>query len=235
MDTTYPGKTVVDAENGGIWTFDGWYLGEDKVTEAEMTQTGLVFEGVWRFKKTTSSFKVEKSVRGNMADPDQEFPFSITVQDADGNPLEFQLDGVLQTGTAYFTLKDGEDIPLTQVPTGATVIITEMDAEGYRVNAMLDTEYLNLNWQDDGGSFVFTVAQPSIQTLSAEDEDIGLVLLSAANDGELAEGSVVTVINKKELPVPTGVAMDTAPYLLLFILTGAGAGRLLLRRRRFED
>ena len=110
-----------------------------------------------------------------------------------------------------------------------------MDAEGYRVNAMLDTEYLNLNWQDDGGSFAFTVAQPSIQTLSAEDEDIGLVLLSAANDGELAEGSVVTVINKKELPVPTGVATDTAPYLLLFILTGAGAGRLLLRRRRFED
>lgn len=235
VDTTYPGKTVVDAENGGVWTFDGWYLGEDKVTEAEMTQTGLVFEGVWRFKKMTSSFTVEKSVRGNMADPDQEFPFSITVRDADGNPLEFQLDGVLQTGTAYFTLKDGEDIPLTQVPTGATVIITETDAEGYRVNAMLDTEYLNLNWQDDGGIFAFTVAQPSTQTFSAEDEDIGLVLLSAANDGELVEGSVVTVINKKELQVPTGVATDTAPYLLLFILTGAGAGRLLLHRRRFED
>ena len=235
VDTTYPGKTVMDAENGGVWTFDGWYLGEDKVTEAEITQSGLVFEGVWRFKKTTSSFKVEKSVRGNMADPDQEFSFRITVQDADGNPLEFQLDGVQENGTAYFNLKDGEEIPLTSVPTGATVIITETDAEGYRVNAMLDTEYLNLNWQDDGGSFTFTVAQPSIQTLSAENGDIGLVLLSAANNGELTEGSVVTVINKKELPVPTGVAMDTAPYLLLFTLTGAGAGRFLLRKRRLED
>lgn len=235
VDATYPGKTVVDAENGGIWTFDGWYLGEDKVTEAEMTQTGLVFEGVWRFTKMTSSFKVEKSVRGNMADPDREFPFSITVRDADGNPLEFQLDGVWQTGMANFTLKDGEDIPLTHVPTDAAVIITETDAEGYRVNAMLDDEYLNLNWQDDGGSFAFTVAQPSIQTLSADGEDIGLVLLSAANDGELTEGSVVTVINKKELPVPAGMAMDTAPYLLLFTLTGAGAGRLLLRKRRYED
>lgn len=232
VDTTYPGKTVTDLENGGVWTFDGWYLGEDQVTEAEMTQDGLVFEGVWRFQKTTSSFRVEKSVRGNMADPEQEFPFSLTVRDAEGTPLEFQLNGQPESGTAFFTLKDGEDVMLTGVPVGAAVVITETDAEGYRVNAQLDSVYLSPDWQTDGGNFGFTVAQPDIQTLTAESGEIGLVLMSASNPDELTEGSVVTIINKKELPVPTGIMLDTAPYLLLFLFTGAGTLYLLLRKRR---
>lgn len=231
-DTTYPGKTVTDFENSGVWTFDGWYLGEDKVTEAEMTQDGLVFEGVWRFQKTTSSFKVEKSVRGNMADPEQEFLFSLTVSDAEGNPLEFQLDGRTENGTALFPLKDGEEVALTGVPIGASVVITETDAEGYRVNAQLDSVYLSPDWQTDGGKFGFTVAQPDAQNLAAESSEVGLVLMSAANPEELTEGSVVTIINKKELPVPTGVMLDTAPYLLLFLLTGTGTLYLLLRKHR---
>ncbi len=236
VDTDYPGKTVADPENNGIWTFDGWYLDELPVTEATMTEDGLVFEGTWRFKRTTSSFTVGKSVRGNMADPDYEFSFAITVKDADGTPLDFQLDGVKETGMAYFTLKDGEELPLTQVPVGATILITEMDAEGYKVNAQLDAEYLSTDWQEDGGSFTFTVAQPAVQTYAtyaADDEETSLVLLSAVDGGELAEGSKVTILNKRELPVPTGVSLDAMPYLLL--LTFSGAGMLTLRLRRREE
>lgn len=243
-DSTYPydGKTVDDLENGGVWTFDGWYLGDNKVTTgATMTDDGLVFEGVWRFTKTMSAFNIAKVVTGNIGDLDGEYSFTITVKDANDQGLDFKLNDAVHSGNATFTLKNGQSIPLTSVPMGAIITITETGADGYKVNATFDTtigdsiKYLG-GWQDDGGTFTFTVAQSSVQTLSLDDDDeAALVLMTAVNGGEIAEGNTITIVNNKEIPVPTGVILDTLPYILMLAAVGGGAIAFFLRKRHHDD
>ena len=49
---------------------------------------------------------------------------------------------------------------------------------------------------------------------------------------EITPGLEVTVTNKLETPIPTGVNLDTAPYLLLLGLAAPALAWMLLRRRR---
>ncbi len=236
VDTTYPEMTSVwDATNGGVWTFDGWYLGDRKVTTAQMTDAGLTFTGTWSFTKTTSSFTIAKQVTGNMGDLQKEFDFTVTVTDNSGRSPTFKVDGKEYTGTANnIKLKHDGSVTLTNVPIGATVTITEGDsADGYETSAKLgDTTIEGVN-----RSFTFTVAQSTTAAATASLEEDAeavpeLVLLSEDTESHtIAEGNTVTIINNKEIEPPTGVLLDTLPYILLLAAVGMGTVVQVVRRR----
>ncbi len=236
VDTTYPEMTSVwDATNGGVWTFDGWYLGDRKVTTAQMTDAGLTFTGTWSFTKTTSSFTIAKQVTGNMGDLQKEFDFTVTVTDNSGSSPTFKVDGKEYTGTANnIKLKHDGSVTLTNVPIGATVTITEGDsADGYETSAKLgDTTIEGVN-----RSFTFTVVRSTTAAATASLEEDAeavpeLVLLSEDTESHtIAEGNTVTIINNKEIEPPTGVLLDTLPYILLLAAVGMGTAVLAMRRR----
>lgn len=120
VDTTYPNMAeIVDTVNGGKWTFDGWYLGDQKVTTATMDADGLTFTGVWKFEKTLCTVTVKKNVTGNMGDYEKEFSFTAYVNDK-----EFDT----------FSLKNGDSYTLENVPLGAKLVINETNADGYTVS-----------------------------------------------------------------------------------------------------
>lgn len=94
-----------------------------------------------------SQVTVSKTVTGALGDKAKEFSFTLTVKD-DSNGNEITGEMKAQKGSAEeftiksgntFTLKDGESIVFTNVPTGATVTVTENDYTG--TNGGYSTSY----------------------------------------------------------------------------------------------
>lgn len=191
VDTTYPNMgEIVDTENGGKWTFDGWYLGNQKVTTATMDADGLTFTGVWKFEKTLCTITVKKIVTGNMGDYSKEFTFSVTVNG--------------ETFGESFTLSNGGEATISNVPLGATVVITETGNDGYEFTAdVKETEQESVN----SSSVSFTASE---------------------------NVNHVEITNKKEATIDTGIFTDTAPYIILFSVAAVGAAVLLTKKRRYQ-
>ena len=173
-----------------------------------------------------------------MADLSEQFNFTITVQDSERKNLTFKVDGVEYTGTHDFKLGNGDSVSLTDVPVGATITIQEKDATGYLTSAKLGNSYVGEQNQQDGGIFSFTVAEAATATQTMDDDEVGLMLLSLDDDVDTESataGQKILVINSKDLEVPTGVILDTLPYVLMLIAVGGGVVAFFLRKRHHDD
>ena len=230
--------------NGVQYVFDGWYneAGE-RVDAWEYTpNAGELDDGVvnfyGRYVRANTTFTIEKQVTGNMADLSEQFNFTITVQDSERKNLTFKVDGEEYTGTHDFKLGNGDSVSLTDVPVGATITIQEKDATGYLTSAKLGNSYVGGQNQQDGGIFSFTVAEATTATQTMDDDEIGLMLLSLDDDVDTESataGQKILVINSKDLEVPTGVILDTLPYVLMLIAVGGGVVAFFLRKRHHDD
>ncbi len=243
---TYPKTKTV---NGVQYVFDGWYNeANEKVddweykynpTSKELADGVVNFYG--RYVRANTAFTIKKLVTGNIADLSEKFNFTITVKDSKNNGLTFKLDGAEHTGKYEFELGNDGSVSLTDVPVGATITIQETGATGYSTSAKLGDTYVGTWNQPDGGTFKFTVASTGLATQSldsADDDEIGLVLLSLDDDVDaesVTTGKTVTVINSKDLEVPTGVILDTFPYILMLAAVGGGAIAFFLRKRHHDD
>jgi len=93
-------------------------------------------------------------------------------------------------------------------------VIKEANKSGYETTATVDGKSFTVT---DGGkdkaeaSLSFTVEQ--------------------SHDGAYE----VVVTNYKNITVDTGILLDSAPYVLLLALVGAGIAFMIIRRRRRED
>lgn len=244
--TNYPATKTV---NGVEYVFDGWY-NEDGVKVNDWTNyvpTDEELEGdnivnfYAHYVRATTEFTIQKKVTGNMADLEEHFEFTVSVMDSENNPLSFELDGrEYPDGTADFRLSDGDSVKLTDVPVGAIVTITEKNADGYTVNAKLNGATVGEANQKDGGTFTFVVAEATDIQSEGEDE-VGLMLMSLDDaEGNIdptsaTTGTTVLVINSKDLEVPTGVILDTLPYVLMLIAVGGGVVAFFLRKRHHDD
>ena len=231
-------------KNGILYRFNGWYdeAGQKvdswdyQPNEAELKDGVVNFYA--HYVREDTAFTIEKQVTGNMADFDEEFDFTITVQDSEKKDLTFKLDGAECTGKQNFKLKNGESVSLTDVPVGATITIQEKDATGYLTSAKLGNSYVGKQNQQDGGTFSFTVAEAATATQTMDDDEVGLMLLSLDDDVDTESataGQKILVINSKDLEVPTGVILDTLPYVLMLIAVGGGVVAFFLRKRHHDD
>ena len=231
-------------KNGILYRFNGWYdeAGQKVDSWGYQPKEAELKDGVVNFYahyvREDTAFTIEKQVTGNMADFDEEFDFTITVQDSEKKDLTFKLDGAECTGEQNFKLKNGKSVSLTDVPVGAKITIQEKDATGYLTSAKLGNSYVGKQNQQDGGTFSFTVAEAATATQTMDDDEVGLMLLSLDDDVDTESataGQKILVINSKDLEVPTGVILDTLPYVLMLIAVGGGVVAFFLRKRHHDD
>lgn len=120
----YGTSSIDDPENGGTWTFDGWYQGSEKAGNIlEMGRSPIFLHGIWKFEKyPEAELTITKQVSGNMYDATKNFSFTVvadkemTYGDQKSSVITFQLK------------KDGKRT--LKIPAGAKVTITE-DPAGY--------------------------------------------------------------------------------------------------------
>lgn len=231
-------------KNGILYRFNGWYdeAGQKvdswdyQPNEAELKDGVVNFYA--HYVREDTAFTIEKQVIGNMADLSEEFDFTITVRDDNGTALTFMLNDKQCSGSENFKLTNGRSVNLANVPIGATITIQEKDATGYLTSAKLGNSYVGEQNQQDGGIFSFIVAEAATATQTMDDDEVGLMLLSLDDDVDTESataGQKILVINSKDLEVPTGVILDTLPYVLMLIAVGGGVVAFFLRKRHHDD
>ena len=194
------------------------------------TKTGGVNPEVTITNSYTSNradLTVTKTVTGNMADLDEVFTFQMAIDSVEEiNPENITwtknsqtpsigyLVGLASSSGYEFTLKNGESIVFSGIPAGAKVTVTETDAEGYTTTVVVsDTP---------------TEAVALAAETGSENNKTGSVTISAT-------AQTITFTNTKEIPVNTGVILDTLPYVLMLIAVGGGVVAFFLRRRHHDD
>ncbi len=149
FDVTNPGQTL---EVDGKWyQFSHWSLGDGTkingstetrfptLTVEKGTVGDLVFIANWK-ELETGQLQIRKTVDGNGAETDRLFQFTVTLTDADGNPLAETYGGTSLTDGKYtFHLKHGEETTITGIPAGTTYTVTETAVAGYTTTKSGDT------------------------------------------------------------------------------------------------
>lgn len=212
-------------ENGVTYVLTGWYAENDTThgpkgdlvstwphtpTPAQLEDGTVNFYA--EYVPMYSQVTVSKTVTGALGDKAKEFRFTLNVTDNAGNAITGGIKAKkgsneetlnIGNGGCEFTLKNGENIVFTNVPTGATVTVTEKDYTG--TNGGYTTSYVIDNGQSTGG-------------LKAKLENI-----SAGNH-------TIAFTNSKDVTPDTGITLHSMPYLL--VLAGVLVGGMAWMRRR---
>ena len=172
---------------------------------------------------TTHGLTVTKALAGDWADYTDHFIFTLEITDPDADPGRMASVTVQTTSAAGVrsdaevkpftngkvsfseTIRGGDVIEVTGLPTGAAYTITEsgLDAEKYTTAWTLDGETLS--------------TEKALPTQAVGDADTAL-----------------TVTNTRSSIAPTGLLLDAAPYGAMLALA-AGSGLVFFRKRRRED
>lgn len=140
----------------------------------------------------TTNVTIGKLVKGNMGDVNKEFGFEITVGENNYN----------------FSLKDGEDYTIENVPLGSDLIIKETNASGYKV----------------------TVGEIDVTNDIKGDNGYRITIPNDSNNG-----ISITIVNTKNVNIDTGISLTSLPYILVLMTAAAGMLAIVLRRRRSNN
>ena len=195
-----------------------------KAATLTWTKTGGVNPEVTITNSYTSNradLTVTKTVTGNMADLDEEFTFQMSIAgDYDADKITYK-KGTTEEGKLSdltdnkFTLKNDESIVFSGIPKDAVVTVTETGAEDY-------TTTVNVSNTPTAEAVALAAETGSGDTKS------GTVTISAT-------AQTIAFTNTKEIPVNTGVILDTLPYVLMLIAVGGGVVAFFLRKRHHDD
>lgn len=172
------------------------------------------------YTSNRADLTVTKTVTGNMADLGETFTFQMTIDGTyDATKITYKKgtdEGTLSELTDNkFMLKNGESIVFSGIPAGAKVTVKEIGADDYKTTVVIDNT-------------------PTVEAvaLAAEtgsgDTKSGTVTISAI-------AQTIAFTNTKEIPVNTGVILDTLPYVLMLIAVGGGVVAFFLRKRHHDD
>lgn len=157
----------------------------------------------------TGTLTIAKVVAGNSGDMvNDEFTFKLEIdKDFECNESGYKLKGTDDPKVFMITLKHGESVTLTNIPYGAKYTVEEIADNTYTTTTTF-AEYLK----------------------GASTAD------STILDGEIDHASeVLTFTNTRQTEIPTGVSLDSLPYVLMLALAGAGLVLMIARKRRVED
>lgn len=169
------------------------YSAETGVTVSKTEKTTVLVKNTYTRKNT--EVKVKKVVTGNMADTGKEFSFTYTINNV--------------PGAEGFTLSNGEEYTIGDIPIGAVLVITETGAEDYTTSIIATDN----NDAEIGRS---TASDSKEYTLNVPDK-----------------GAVVTFTNNKTAVAPTQLYSGTRPMAVLVVF-GLGA-MILLAAHHFKD
>lgn len=161
---------------------------------------------------------ITKTVQGNMADPDEGFPFTVTLKDASNAPVTDQYMMLLagnettisfvNGNSAPIMLKDGQKAVIIGIPDNYSFTVTETDTKGYVVSR--------------------TVTVDGVTSASEK---------SATAEGTMPHCTRVDFTNTLNSILPTGVGSSfTMSLSILLALTAGFVVNLIFkfRRKRYE-
>ena len=186
----YPQTKVVD---GITYEFDGWYK-DQACTEEVKWNTETITDNITYYAQYVPVVKditITKDVTGGLGDVMKDFSFTYSYSGGNGE----------------FTLKDGGEYIIENVPIGTTLTLTETNAGGYITSA----NYGNQNIDAQGNK------ESETKTIQ--------ITVNATYDK-------VTITNNKEAIVDVGIRMDNLPYILMLALVAGGAAAAVILRRR---
>ena len=216
VDTTKPliitntqldSKDATPKYDGTSVNYGNW--GEGKFADIENTFT-------------TYAVTITKQVGGDMGDKNKDFVFDIDVNDpntskdvlssvtVDGSASNFSTEGETK-GSVHIdkTLKHGNSVTISGIPTGTTLDIDETNADDYIIS------YAE---KENDGKVTFA---------ADTDNDDSTTVATVTGNGE------IIVTNTRNAVTPTGIVMNVAPYALLVVI--AAAGCFVFLRKRRED
>lgn len=173
------------------------------------------------YTSNRADLTVTKTVTGNMADLDEEFTFQMSIAgDYDADKITYK-KGTTEEGKLSeladnkFTLKNDESIVFSGIPKDAVVTVTETGAEDYKTTV-------------DVSNTPTTEAVALAAETGSEATKTGTVTIDET-------AKTIAFTNEKEIPVNTGVILDTLPYVLMLIAVGGGVVAFFLRKRHHDD
>lgn len=210
---------------GGQLEVSNYVVYRGTKTDAANVDAGSKDDGFTNTYATTD-LTLKKQVTGNQGDRDKYFEFTVVISgavegtiydvnlsDADTNPTVGETPpktnaasltvGEDGTVTAIYYLKDDQSIVVQGLTSDTNYTITETD------------------YSKDGYTTSYVLdSAPSVQASTTSEQNMG----NAAH--------VVTFTNAKNGTVPTGILLETAPYLVLGVVVLAGLTVLFMTRRR---
>lgn len=184
---------------------------------------------------TTYDLTLEKNVTGNQGDRDKYFAFTVNITGAvagtvytvdlpetenhEDNSTDPLTVGVGGSVSATYYLKHGQSIVIQGLTADTHYTITEDD------------------YSSDGYSTAYSVKVGDNEVVSSEQSnttnDRKMSIDATQPEGTAITGdNVVTFTNSKSGTVPTGILLETAPYLILGAVVVAGLVVLFATRRR---
>lgn len=175
---------------------------------------------------TTYDLTLAKTVTGNQGDRDKYFEFTISIADAvNGTVYTVDLsnadespsvDGTTKSNPASLTATDGTVTATYYLKHGQSIVIQGLTSDtAYTITETdYSTDGYTTTYAIDDGEPVTAIATPSKNnTMNGDDHN-------------------VTFTNTKNGTVPTGILLETAPYLILGAVVVAGLVVLFATRRR---
>ena|GEM_PF-5685863 len=233
---------------GGIYTLvnntayynllKGYYLYIDygSNTVSGRTAAGMVYQGsgaefVNNYTPTYKTLTISKTVKGDLSDPLKKFSFSIGLTAADGtaetaayhyriyamtgsvpNPSSDTLvtaDGTIASGSGSFLLSHRQYIVISNLPEGEKYTVTETGSSDYTTTITAQNG---------------TAAEPSVRAKTVGQRTI------AGGSGDVNREDYT---NTRQSVPPTGIIIESLPYILIVLLVlAAGAGLAFSRIQR---
>lgn len=195
-----------------------------------------------RYRNDPNRLTVTKEVAGAMADPAQDFAFTLTLTQADGTPLSGQFGGLEfdAEGTAQTTLRHGQSLVINGLEAGTVCTVTEEPVPDYRTTVQLngeepqETDTIRVELPLGGTRILFT----NENTLPAPTATPGPAVTSeptAGPDGpepEKSPAAVQAAAQGTAGPPDTGDLVWNTCWLTA--LGAAALGAVFIRRLRFR-
>lgn len=186
----------------------------------------------------SGSFTVAKDVIGNMANESEEFKISVTLTSTKPIGTSITVAGTEVTPTQWTAvMNDNNEVSswtytstlnyselggaktFSNIPVGVTVTVTENTAED-KMNGYTKVGIYSGEYTVDGTTVTPVKDEGSVfSSLTVEDDT----------------NTEITVVNKKETNVETGIALDSVPYVLILAVACIGMALLLTKKRAARE
>lgn len=187
------------------------YTGETGTITAAGTSNAVVTNTY----SYTGTLKLSKIVDGAFGDKGNDM-FTFTVTGLKKDNITSQTNDVTATDTnagVTITMKDSGNVTFGDLPYGTEYTVTETSATNYETKYTFVEKYADDRNANDPTTTASATYTGSIEHAAAE----------------------LTFTNTNTTDVPTGVSLDSLPYVLMLALAGAGLVLMIARKRRVED
>ena len=244
----------VNPDTGGALKVTSYVLYPDTKTDASVVAEEAKDDGFTN-TYTTYDLTLTKTVTGNQGDRDKFFKFTVVISNAVPGTVYDVItptDGPTETDLEEGDVLSGDDqnVNLNELTVGAAVdpsttgSVTATYYLKHNQSIVIqgltaDTHYTieESNYSTDGYSTAYSVevgGEEVVQSTTSNSTGDRKMSIDATEPEETAttDDNTVTFTNTKNGSVPTGILLETAPYLILGAVVVAGLVVLFATRRR---